>query len=84
MTDLNWLIRPTAHRGLHDATKGIIENTPSAVQAAIDAGYAIEVDIQPASEGQAVVFHDATLDRLTHGAGNVVERTTAQLKRVRF
>ncbi len=84
MTNLDWLIRPIAHRGLHDATKGLIENTPSAVQAAVDAGYAVEVDIQPASDGQAVVFHDATLDRLTRDTGNVVERTTAELKRVRF
>ena len=37
MADLDWLIaRPVAHRGLHDAAAGIIENTPSAFAAAID------------------------------------------------
>ena len=84
MTDLDWLIWPIAHRGLHDASEGRIENTPSAVQAAIDAGYAVEVDIQPAGDGEAVVFHDAELDRLTRGSGNVSEKSTGELKRVHF
>jgi len=38
VSDLSWLTaRPVAHRGLHDAAAGIIENTPSAVEAAIAA-----------------------------------------------
>ena len=36
MRSLEWLTaRPIAHRGLHDAAKGIIENTASAFSAAI-------------------------------------------------
>ena len=32
----DWLTaRPVAHRGLHDAANGVIENTPSAFEAAI-------------------------------------------------
>ena len=47
MSGLDWLIaRPVAHRGLHDAAAGIIENTPSAFAAAIAAHYAIECDLQ--------------------------------------
>ena len=84
MPDLDWLIRPIAHRGLHDAANGLIENTPSAVAAAMDAGYAIEVDIQPAGDGEAVVFHDADLDQLTHDTGPVIAKSTRELKRVRF
>ena len=49
--------RPIAHRGLHDAASGIIENTPSAVGAAIAQGYGIEVDIQRSADGEAMVFH---------------------------
>ena len=84
MTDLDWLIRPIAHRGLHDHENGCVENSQTAVQAAIDAGYAVEVDIQPAGDGAAVVFHDTDLGRLTHESGAVVERTSSELKQVRF
>jgi glycerophosphoryl diester phosphodiesterase len=47
MAGLDWLIaRPVAHRGLHDAQNGVIENTPSAFAAAITGEYAIECDLQ--------------------------------------
>ncbi len=82
---LSWLTaRPVAHRGLHDVTAGIVENTESAVQAALDCGYAIEVDLQLTADGEAIVFHDYTLDRLTECTGLVIERTSTELKQVRF
>jgi glycerophosphoryl diester phosphodiesterase len=80
-----WLIaRPVAHRGLHDAAAGIIENTPSAFRAAIAANYAIECDIQISADGEAMVFHDQTLERLTDGSGRVDAMPAAELKRVPF
>ncbi|MEM7424934.1 MAG: glycerophosphodiester phosphodiesterase family protein [Pseudomonadota bacterium] len=83
--NLSWLTeRPVAHRGLHDVTAGIIENTESAVQAALDAGYAVEVDVQFTSDGEAVVFHDYSLDRLTEESGLVRARTAADLRRASF
>ena len=43
MAGPDWLIaRPIAHRGLHNAAAGTIENTASAATAAIDGNYAIE------------------------------------------
>ena len=64
--DFGWLVaRPIAHRGLHDAAKGIIENSLAAARAAIAGNYAIECDAQLSADGEAVVFHDDTLDRLT-------------------
>lgn len=57
-------IRPIAHRGLHDAGAGIIENTGPAFGAAIAGGYGIECDLRPAANGLPIVFHDATLNRL--------------------
>ena len=85
MADRDWLIeRPIAHRGLHDASRGIIENTPSAVQAAIGQGYAIEVDLQITGDGQAVVFHDETLDRLTKASGPVAAFSVPALKEVAY
>ena len=83
--DLSWLLaRPVAHRGLHDASAGIIENTESAVQAALDAHYGIEVDLQLTADGEAVVFHDYTLDRLTEGRGPVRGKTASELKAIPF
>lgn len=85
MSDFGWLTqRPVAHRGLHDASAGVIENTPSAVKAAISYGFAIEVDLQVSKDGEAMVFHDNTLDRLTTSRGKVIDRTAKQLKRVNF
>ena len=77
---LTWLTaRPIAHRGLHDRERGIIENSRSAFTAAIELGYAIECDLQLTGDGEAMVFHDATLERLTGAAGRVIEMTAAEL-----
>jgi glycerophosphoryl diester phosphodiesterase len=70
----DWLTaRPIAHRGLHDGA-GLIENSFSAASAAIEAGYAIEFDVQLTGDGNAVVFHDFSLERLTDGCGLVQEK----------
>jgi|SRR5262245_8594272 len=76
--------RPIAHRGLHDETSGVIENTPSAVSAAVCAGYAVEVDLQITADHEAVVYHDAMLGRLTEGEGRLAAMQAADLKRVPF
>ena len=66
----SWLVeRPIAHRGLHDSANGVIENTLRAAEAAIAGGFAIECDIQLSADGEAIVFHDETLDRLTDATG---------------
>jgi glycerophosphoryl diester phosphodiesterase len=85
MADLDWLIaRPLAHRGLHDDQNGIIENTPSAFAAAIAARYGIECDLQISSDGEAMVYHDDTLGRLTETSSRLDAMTAAELKRVTF
>jgi glycerophosphoryl diester phosphodiesterase len=82
---LDWLTaRPVAHRGLHDVARGIVENTPSAIKAAVDGGYGIEVDLQITADGEAMVHHDDVLGRLTDGAGELAAMTVADLKRVPF
>lgn len=79
----DWLTaRPIAHRGLHDAAAGRVENSLSAARAAIDAGCAIECDVQMSSDGEAMVFHDFTLDRLTQARGRVDAMTAADLARL--
>lgn len=82
---LDWLIaRPIAHRGLHDAARGVIENSAGAVRAAIAANYGIEVDVQVSGDGEAMVHHDDVLGRLTEGEGRLDQLTAAALKRVPF
>jgi glycerophosphoryl diester phosphodiesterase len=82
---LDWLTaKPIAHRGLHDAALGVVENTAGAVQAALAAGYGIEVDLQISGDGDAMVHHDAVLGRLTEGDGRLDQLTSAELKRVKF
>jgi glycerophosphoryl diester phosphodiesterase len=77
---LDWLVlRPIAHRGLHDADAGVIENSLGAARAAVAADYAIECDVQLSADGEAVVFHDDFLDRLTGAAGRVSDRTVREL-----
>jgi len=71
--------QPIAHRGLHDASAGVVENSRTAVLAAIEAGYGIEVDVQVTADGEAVVFHDRMLDRLTGHPGAVAQHRADEL-----
>jgi len=81
----DWLTaRPVAHRGLHDRARGVIENMPGAAQAAIDANFGIECDIQLTADGEAMVHHDDALGRLTEGSGALLGMTAVELKAVRF
>ena len=80
-----WLTaRPIAHRGFHRKAEGVIENTPTAARDAIARGYAIECDVQLTRDGEAVVFHDFTLDRLTSASGPVAARTAGELAAVAY
>jgi glycerophosphoryl diester phosphodiesterase len=81
----DWLTaRPVAHRGLHDATRGVIENMPAAARAAIGGNFAIECDIQLSGDGEAMVHHDDALGRLTEGSGALLDKTAAELRAIRF
>ena len=85
LRDVSWLTaRPIAHRGFHDAKRGIIENTPSAFAAAIASDYAIECDLQLSRDGEAMVFHDETLDRLMAGEGPIASHSVDELKAIAF
>ncbi|HKK37473.1 MAG TPA: glycerophosphodiester phosphodiesterase family protein [Paracoccaceae bacterium] len=77
-----FLDRPFAHRGLHDAAAGVPENSLAALRAAIAEGHGVELDLQPSVEGEAMVFHDDDLERLTGEAGPVSARRAAELGRL--
>src|SRR5437879_9569379 len=76
--------RPVAHRCLHDAARGIMENMPAAARAAIAGNFSIECDIQLTADGEAMVHHDDALGRLTEGSGPLLGKTAAELKAVKF
>ncbi|MCP4933002.1 MAG: glycerophosphodiester phosphodiesterase [bacterium] len=82
--DLAWMLQPFAHRGLHDVSKGIVENTRSSVQAALNHQFGFEVDLRAASCGTIMVFHDEHLDRLTLTTGRVSDMNLAQLQQIQF
>jgi glycerophosphoryl diester phosphodiesterase len=83
-SQFDWLTaRPVAHRGYHDPAKGRIENI-SAVAAAVARRFAVEVDLQLSADGEIVVFHDDTLDRLTEASGRVDRLSLAALRAARF
>ena len=80
-----WLVaRPIAHRGLHDAAKGRIENTLAAAEAAIEARFALECDARISADGEAFVFHDEALDRLTDASGAFADKTAAEIGKARI
>lgn len=78
----DFLRRSIAHRGLH--AQGAPENSMAAFRAAIAAGYGIECDIQAASDGTPVVFHDDDLPRLTGARGLVRDHDMEALARLRI
>lgn len=74
---------PVAHRGLWSPA-GAPENSLGAFQAACEAGYGIELDVQLSSDGEAMVFHDDDLARMTGVEGRIRDRTAADLGELRL
>lgn len=77
------LARPIAHRGLW-RIGGAPENSLAAFEAACAAGYGIELDARLTADGEAVVFHDEDLDRLTAQSGLTEERPVQELTALRL
>jgi glycerophosphoryl diester phosphodiesterase len=76
---IDWLTaQPFAHRGLHGAH--VVENCRAAFEAAVAAGHGIELDVQASRDGEAIVFHDYDLKRLTGEEGRVGDRSAAELQ----
>jgi glycerophosphoryl diester phosphodiesterase len=65
-----WVVNKLiAHRGFHDEQRP--ENSISAFENAINHDYGIELDIYPLEDGTPVVFHDATMMRMTGKDGYI-------------
>lgn len=76
--------RNFAHRGLHTEDKSIPENSLAAFEAAAVRGYGIELDVQLSKDGQVVVFHDDTLNRVCGVDARVDELTYEELQKLRL
>ncbi|MDG9719586.1 glycerophosphodiester phosphodiesterase [Streptomyces sp. DH24] len=70
-----------AHRG--GAADGL-ENTVRQFRKAVETGYRyIETDVHVTRDGRIVAFHDATLDRVTDGAGRIADLPWAEVRQAR-
>ena len=78
----NFFAQAFAHRGLHNAKAA--ENSMAAFHAAIDAGYGIELDIQPSLDGIPMVFHDYDLERLTKTSGPIAQKLASDLEGIKL
>ena len=84
MLDRSIFVRPIAHRGLHDAAAGVIENTGPAFEGAIGRNHGIECDLRAAADGTPMVFHDLDLDRLIDAPGRIADYQPADLARMTY
>lgn len=73
-----------AHRGLYNNQDGVPENSLPAFRAAAEKGYGVELDVQLSLDGQVVVFHDDTLDRVCGIHGNVSDFSLSQLQQMKL
>ena len=72
--------RNFAHRGLHCEDRSVPENSLEAFRLASRAGYGAEMDVRLTKDGQVVVFHDDTLERMCGVPGRVDEKSYDELK----
>lgn len=73
-----------AHRGLHSRDRSIPENSLSAFRQAAQEGYGIELDVRLSKDGEVIVFHDDTLDRVCGVHARVDELTWEELRALRL
>ena len=72
--------RNFAHRGLHSEDRSVPENSLEAFRLAGRAGYGAELDARLTKDGQVVVFHDDTLERMCGVPGRVDEKSYDELR----
>ena len=74
--------RYVAHRGLHDRSLGIPENSLPAFLRAVEAGKPIELDVHVTADNQLVVLHDESLQRMTGVPGILEEWRLCDLRKL--
>lgn len=80
---LDWLLsRPIAHRGFHNLH--FPENSLASFEEAISRNLAIELDVHLLKDGEVVVFHDETLDRMTGIKGKISSCDVQMISKVKL
>lgn len=74
---------PFAHRGLFVPSQAP-ENSLAAFRSALENSFGMECDVHVTADDRVIVFHDDALDRLTHGTGNVSDKTWAELSSLKL
>lgn len=83
--NMNWLSDiKIAHRGLHNISKGVPENTIAAFSKAIEQNIAIELDVHILKDNTIVVFHDDNLKRCCNVDKNIKELNISDIKKLRL
>lgn len=70
-----------AHRGLHDVSRGIPENSLTAFRAAVEHGFGAELDVHLMADGRLAVVHDSDLTRVCGQSACIEDLTAADLAR---
>ncbi len=73
--------RYIAHRGLHDRFGKVPENSTAAFSAALEQGFAIELDVRFTADRRLVVFHDSDLLRMCGAQVELKDLTYEELKK---
>lgn len=76
--------RIIAHRGYHDKTIGIPENSMTAFKRAVENDYIIELDVHILKDGEIVVFHDDDLNRMTGEKGKLKHFSYDEIKDIKL
>jgi glycerophosphoryl diester phosphodiesterase len=74
---------PFAHRGLW-REDGPAENSLAAIAEACADGYGVEFDVRLTADGEVVVFHDPTFERMCGVKGWVAETTLDEIRRLKL
>lgn len=69
-----------AHRGLHNLSEGVPENSLAGFRLACEHGYGSELDVHLLADGGLGIMHDSNLSRTTGREGKMEELTVAELK----
>ncbi|MEN9808741.1 MAG: hypothetical protein RLZZ488_308 [Pseudomonadota bacterium] len=75
---------PIAHRGYFDNAGQYPENSLGAILEAVNRGFACELDVMLSSDGEVMVFHDESLERLCGVAKDFSQTSALELRGTRL
>jgi glycerophosphoryl diester phosphodiesterase len=75
---------PIAHRGYFDNAGTFPENSVGAIMEAVSKGFAAELDVMLSSDGEVMVFHDESLERMCSVRRDFSEMRSLELQGTRL